>query len=111
VSYGADRANTPSLQEVCNVISKQDGILVMSCNVAFGSSGAPVFQLSNGQVEIVSVVSAMAMVDGTQVSIGTALEAPLATLRNLFDSQSTGGARTIITNGQRSDGGAKFVKP
>lgn len=111
VSYGADRANAPSLQEVCNVISKQDGILVMSCNVAFGSSGAPVFQLSNGQVEIVSVVSAMAMVDGTQVSIGTALEAPLATLRKLFDSQSTGGARTIITNGQRSDGGAKFVKP
>lgn len=111
VSYGKDRANAPSLQEVCSVLSRQDGILVMSCDVVFGSSGAPVFRLRNGQSEIVSVVSAMAEVDGKPVSIGTALQEPLATLLTSFASLSTGGARRIIINGQRSDGGAKFVRP
>lgn len=111
VSYGKDRANAPSLQESCSVMSRQDGVLIMSCDVAFGSSGAPVFRLRDGQFEIVSVVSAMAEVDGKVISIGTALQQPLAALLTSFASQSTGGARNIIINGQRSESGAKFVRP
>lgn len=111
VSYGKDRANAPSLQETCSVMSRQDGVLLMSCEVAFGSSGAPVFRFRDGQFEIVSVVSAMAEVDGQTISIGTSLQQPLATLLTSFASQSTGGARRIIVNGQRSEGGAKFVRP
>lgn len=111
VSYGRDRANAPSLQETCNVMSRQDGVLLMSCDVAFGSSGAPVFRLRDGQFEIVSVVSAMAEVDGKIISIGTSLQQPLAALLTSFAQQHTGGARNVIINGQRSEGGAKFVRP
>ena len=111
VSYGRDRANAPSLQETCNVMSRQDGVLLMSCDVAFGSSGAPVFRLRDRQFEIVSVVSAMAKVDGKIISIGTSLQQPLATLLTSFASQGTGGARNVVINGQRSEGGAKFVRP
>jgi V8-like Glu-specific endopeptidase len=111
VSYGKDRANAPSLQEVCSVMSRQDGILIMSCDVAFGSSGAPVFRLRNGQYEIVSVVSAKAEVEDQAVSVGTSLQQPLATLLTTFASQSTGGARKIIMSGERSESGAKFVRP
>ncbi len=111
VSYGKDRANTPSLQEICSVIGRQDGVLLMTCDINFGSSGAPVFRLENGEIEIVSVVSAMAEVNGEKISIGTSLQQPLATLLTRFANAADTGARQIITNGQRSEGGAKFVRP
>ncbi len=111
VSYARDRANAASLQEICSVIDRQNGVILMSCDIAFGASGAPVFTIQNGEAQIVSVVSAMAEVDGNRISIGTSLEIPLAQLRDSFSSQSIGGARQIITNGQRSEGGAKFVRP
>ena len=111
VSYGKDRANAPSLQEICSVLRRQNGVLLMTCDINFGSSGAPVFRLENGQIEIVSVVSAMAEVNGEPISIGTSLQQPLATLLMAFENISAGGPRQIIVNGQRSEGGAKFVRP
>lgn len=111
VSYARDRANAASLQEVCNVINRQDGVLLMTCDITFGASGAPVFTMNDGQVRIVSVVSAMADIDGQRISIGTSLQQPLAQLLRDFASNSTGGARKVITTGQRSEGGAKFVRP
>ncbi|EAQ03997.1 trypsin domain protein [Pseudooceanicola batsensis HTCC2597] len=74
VSYAHDRAQAPSIQEMCNVITRQQGVLIMSCDVDFGSSGAPVFSLAGGVARIVSVVSAKAMVEGNNVSLGTDLE-------------------------------------
>jgi len=111
VSYARERANAASLQKVCSVIGRQDGVILMSCDIAFGASGAPVFIMQNDQARIVSVVSAMAEIDGNKIAIGTSLAQPLAQLLTDFASQSTGGARKIITNGQRSEGGAKFVRP
>ena len=35
VSYAHERSEAPSLQEVCKVMARQAGILVMSCNVDF----------------------------------------------------------------------------
>ncbi|MEY8840402.1 serine protease, partial [Cribrihabitans sp. XS_ASV171] len=58
VSYARDRAEAPSLQEVCSVMARQQGVLVMSCDVDFGSSGAPIFTFDGGVPRIVSVVSA-----------------------------------------------------
>ena len=43
VSYAHNRAEAPSLQEVCHVLARQSGSLVLSCSVDFGSSGAPIF--------------------------------------------------------------------
>lgn len=114
VSYGRDRAEAPSLQEVCNVMAEQDGVVVMNCDVDFGSSGSPVFMMRDGRESIVSVVSAMADFEGRKVSLGMSLGGPLTTLMALVDSQAgrrqVGNAR-IITPGQRSEGGAKFISP
>ena len=60
VSYARDRATRPSLQEVCRVLGRPAGTLVMSCDVDFGSSGAPVFKVVDGEARIVSVISAKA---------------------------------------------------
>lgn len=117
VSYAHDRAEAPSLQEVCNVMARQAGVLVMSCNVDFGSSGAPVFSFENGQPQIVSVVSAKAEVNGRNVSLGTSLSKSLELLK--ADLANGGGydvpvaprVGRITTGGQRRETGAKFIKP
>ncbi len=111
VSYGRDRANAASLQELCEVIDRQSGVILMSCDIAFGSSGAPVFTMQDGSAKIVSVVSAMADVDGKQISIGTSLQEPLAELLTSFRTASTGTGRKIVIGGQRTETGAKFVTP
>ena len=109
VSYAKDRAEAPSLQEVCIVLARQEGILVTSCLVDFGSSGAPIFTFKDGKAHIVSVVSAKAEVDGEKVSLGTALGAPLARLRAELVAQKDG--EIVLVNGARRDTGAKFIKP
>lgn len=123
VSYAHDRSEAPSIQEICAVMARQEGVLVMSCDVDFGSSGAPVFSFAGGKPRIVSVVSAKAEVEGRQVSLGAALAEEL----ELLQAQLTGpvmgsrlpdgvgrvrvGAGAGQSTGGRSAGGAKFVRP
>ena len=117
VSYAHDRADSPSLQEVCHVLVRQNGSLVLSCDVDFGSSGAPIFVVENGQPRIVSVVSAKAKVQGKPVALGTALEAPLAELMamhgssdSVFGTEKPAVRRLTLTNTVSSTG-AKFLRP
>jgi V8-like Glu-specific endopeptidase len=116
VSYAKSRSEVPSLQEVCTVLSRQEGVLITSCNVDFGSSGAPIFSFDGGEANIVSVVSAKADLDGKNVSLGTSLGEPLEELRSELLAgggfqQSAAPSATRIRVGQRNDTGAKFVKP
>ena len=117
VSYAHDRSDAPSLQEVCGVLARQQGLLVMSCNVDFGASGAPIFTFDGDRPRIVSVVSAKAEVDGTRVALGAALDEQLGPL---YAQLRRGGGfatpdaprRTRITvGGNRHNTGAKFIKP
>ncbi|WP_407494893.1 trypsin-like serine peptidase [Pseudooceanicola sp. MF1-13] len=121
VSYAHNRAEAPSLQELCNVITRQQGVLIMSCDVDYGSSGAPVFSFANGEPQIVSVVSAMAEVEGNDVSLGTDLELIAALKDDLargrgFDQPGPPRANRITigksTNAlsERSGTGAKFIR-
>lgn len=109
VSYAKERSEAPSLQEVCVVLARQEGVLVTSCSVDFGASGAPIFTFRNGKPHIVSVVSAKAEVDGEKVSLGTALGAPLARLR--AEMVASKGSSRFQADGERNDTGAKFIKP
>ena len=118
VSYAQDRSEAPSLQEVCEVLAQQEGVLVTSCSVDFGSSGAPIFTFLDGKAHIVSVVSAKAEVDGDNVSLGTSLGVPLALLqaelvagKGVFQEEGPGSRRIRVGEGSRQSGGAKFVKP
>ncbi len=114
VSYARGRAEAPSLQQECNVLARQDGVLVMSCDVDFGASGAPVFSFEGGRARIVSVVSAMAEVEGRKVALGTQLVAPLDDLRAALDAGQgvfQDAAPKVFTFGERRDTGAKFARP
>ena len=113
VSYAQDRSEAPSLQQVCHVLARQPGVFVLSCNVDFGSSGAPVFSMRDGVARIVSVVSAKAEVDGQKVALGVALEQPLADLMAALDAPDPSFLHVGSTIRTLSGGthGAKFVKP
>ncbi len=117
VSYARDRSEAPSLQEVCTVLAQQEGVLVTSCSVDFGSSGAPIFSIENGVAQIVSVVSAKAEVNGDAVSLGTALGAPLALLQAELVAgkgvflEASPTSRRIIVGQTTNQTGAKFVRP
>ncbi|MEH7828254.1 trypsin-like serine peptidase [Gemmobacter denitrificans] len=109
VSYARDRADAPSLQEVCEVLNQRPEMLVLSCDVDFGASGSPVFSLAGGVPRVVSVVSAKAELGGRNVALGTALRAPLQDLQAemaLSSPRRTGKVRVL------SGGGAgTFIKP
>jgi protease YdgD len=117
VSYAKGRSEAPSIQEVCSVLGRQSGSLVMSCDIDFGSSGAPVFTLEGDVARIVSVVSAKAQMGDQKVSLGTDLQEPLALLRAALASgkghfQPTAPeTRNVVMSGERRKTGAKFLKP
>ncbi len=117
VSYAHDRADSPSLQEVCHVLDQRGGSLVLDCDVDFGSSGAPIFVIENGLPKIVSVVSAKAEMSGSPVALGMSLEAPLADLMAMLKSGDGvfGTAMPVVrrmsVETTRNSTGAKFVRP
>ncbi len=117
VSYALDRAEAPSFQETCDVMHRQKGVLVLSCDVDFGSSGAPVFSIDDGTARIVSVVSAKAQLEGQRVALGAQLDGAVELLKNQLvngvgvtqDFMPRIKGATSVSG--RSAGGAKFVKP
>ena len=114
VSYGRGREDAATLQQVCDVLGRQTGVIVMTCDVEYGSSGAPVFMMDQGETRIASVVSAMAHVNGQKVSLGTSLEGPLNALLSHFATLGParpGGTQRLINVEERNDTGAKFVRP
>lgn len=113
VSYAHDRAEAPALQAVCDRLGTQSGLYVLSCDVDYGSSGAPVFQIDGGVARIVSVISAKAEYEGERVAIASLLDAPLAALHAELARGSTGALSSVrvLTPGERNDTGARFVRP
>lgn len=116
VSYAREREEMPSLQQSCDVLGTQDGVLIMSCEVDFGASGAPVFRDEDGVRRLVSVVSAMAELEGRKVALGTDLAAPMAVLMAEIGRQdglfaTPPGQVRIIRPGERTETGALFVRP
>ncbi len=122
VSYARSRADSPSIQKVCHVLARPAGTIVLSCDVDFGASGAPVFAEIDGKPQIVSVISAMSTVRGRPVAFGTRLYKPINTLKAMLASGDVVSAKKPanvaakrmkpkaprVLNG---GGGAKFLKP
>jgi len=117
VSYAQDRAQSPSLQKVCHVLARQGGTLVLSCDVDFGSSGAPIFVIEDGAPQIVSLVSAKAEVRGKPVALGTSLARPLADLMALRAAgngvlnRAQPRVRRLSMEQGHAGTGAKFLRP
>lgn len=84
VSYAKGRAEAPSFQDACTVLTRDADVLVLSCEVDFGASGAPVFAVDGGRRRIVSVISAKAEWEDQPVALAAAMEGEIAVLIDAF---------------------------
>lgn len=101
VSYARSRDAAPSLQQSCATLGRSGDITVLSCDVDFGSSGAPVFQ-QGARPAIIGMVVAMADLDARRVALAVGLPDLVARLR----------VRLLRGEGVwRSDRGLKTVRP
>lgn len=67
----------PLPQPDCQVLSRQDSVLVLSCPVEAGASGAPILGQGPEGWRVVSVVAARARAEGRAVALGTDLSDPV----------------------------------
>jgi len=117
VSYAQGRSKTLSWQKKCGVIGRQDGLIGFSCDVSFGSSGAPVFDLSGQRARIVSIISSGGRSSNGAISIGMELPVLVNDLFNalrsgigVFPSESFSSRRLQVGAGTKRSG-ARFVRP
>tara|TARA_R110002096_G_scaffold70465_2_gene168965 strand:+ start:2459 stop:3310 length:852 start_codon:yes stop_codon:yes gene_type:complete len=123
VSYARGRADAPAWQRVCQMTAKEQGLLRFDCDVTFGSSGAPVFDLSGRRATIVSVVSSGLRDGDKAVAYGMELPALVQDLKAALNSGkgvliADGDAplaqiRRIVLGGgtaARNVSGAKFLR-
>lgn len=112
VSYAVGRSEAPSREEACGVLGAERGVLVLTCDVDFGASGAPIFAMDGAIARIVSVVSAKGELAGRRVALGTSLTRPLAELRAAFAAASGPSLLPQVRTaqaGERTDIAARFV--
>ena len=109
VSYARNRAEAPSIQETCHVLDqRRDGVSVFSCDIDFGSSGSPVFAVRDGEIQVVSVISALAQGQERPISLGMRLGGRVAALEQALD-QGVSGVLSSQPQGARST--ARFLRP
>ncbi len=117
VSYGRGRDNVLSREAKCNILhSYPRGIVSLNCDVTFGTSGAPVFVKQDGLLRILAVVSALGNDnDGKKIAFAVLasdiVDELLAELSSDGSRPKPSDGAKRITIGQRSGGGARFVKP
>ncbi|MGB1234443.1 MAG: trypsin-like serine peptidase [Planktomarina sp.] len=99
VSYAHDRAESPSLQEICHMVAEESDALILNCNVDFGSSGAPIFRYDVGGPQIVSVVSAKAHMGTTPVALGAKAMRKLSEVPGFRLPAATVGTSTLPSIG------------
>lgn len=118
VSYGRGRDDVPSWERACRVLGRQGGLVAVNCDVDFGSSGAPVFDMTEGRGRIAGLISSGARQGGKVVALAMELPSLLATLRqSLREGRGViapPAAATAPVAGQalnRGSGSARFLRP
>ena len=114
VSYGRDRDSFASIEEDCRALYREGDVVVMSCSVVQGSSGAPVLRQTPSGPEVVAVVSATGAAGDRSASFAVAAEGLLRELLAAHARVRGGGAtvRRLTVGEDRRDGiGARFLRP
>ncbi|MDN5786063.1 serine protease [Pseudorhodobacter sp.] len=86
VSYARGRADTLSWQRACKIKDRDSRLMSFDCDVTFGSSGAPVFDLSGNRAKIISIISSGHREGGKSTSFGMALPALVQGLKSALRS-------------------------
>jgi V8-like Glu-specific endopeptidase len=112
VSYGRDRDEFASIEEDCRALYREGDVIVMSCSVVPGSSGAPVLRRTPSGLEVVAVVSATGTAGDTEASFAVGTQ---SLLRDLLAERARGGVEPVrrlrVGDDGRSEIGARFLRP
>ncbi|QAX30922.1 trypsin-like serine protease [Leisingera sp. NJS204] len=112
-SYGQGRAEALSRQRQCNLMGESGDVLMIDCNVTFGSSGAPVFSQVGGRGRILALISGGGKYRGKQVAFGMKLPQRVAELKAQLRRNPVAAPdrriKRVRVGGGASAGGAKFV--
>jgi protease YdgD len=112
VSYGRDRDDFASIEEDCRALHREGEVIVMSCSVVEGSSGAPVLRRTPSGLEVVAVVSATGQVGDIAASFAVGAQ---TLLRDLMAQHGGGGVEPVrrlsVGDDGRSEIGARFLRP
>lgn len=118
VSYGENREDVASIEDACQVLARDPGVLVLSCRVDQGSSGAPIVVRRDGELNVVSVVSARAEYQEEPVALSAQLDGELVTLLDILErtdnvfTRELPRVRMLSTgNDGRDSSGARFIRP
>ena len=111
VSYAKDREDAPSLEPACSVLTRDADVMVLSCEVDFGASGAPIFIEQNGERRIVSVVSAKAEWQQRPVALAAVMEGELSRLIEAYHNSTNGRTVGALRTDTQRSGNARFVRP
>jgi protease YdgD len=119
VSYARGRAEALSRQAACRVLGAQDGLVAFDCDATFGASGSPVFQVKDGRMRIVSVISSVAESAEGRISFGMELPRLVADLSFALQTgrgvwpEETGETRRLVPGTTRdgATGSARFLRP
>jgi protease YdgD len=114
VSFAAGRETALSIQRRCDVTGRGTGLFEFDCDVAPGSSGAPVFDMSGGRGRIVSLISSGTRTEGRVWSYGMELPSLVADIERLIraaGSPRPAAAPAILSPGEVRAGGARFLTP
>jgi protease YdgD len=88
VSYARSRAQAPSINPACPLIVRLAEVMVLSCAIDFGVSGAPVFVTTGDGPMLVAVVSAMGeLPGGDALALAVTAEDHLEALRAALASR------------------------
>jgi len=116
VSYAKGRDAALSWQRRCAVLDSRDHLTMLTCDVTFGSSGAPVFDMSGRRARIVSMISSGGEQRGRKVAFGMDIPPVLADLKVALNSgrgvieSAQIPVRRVTPRADHSASGARFVK-
>jgi V8-like Glu-specific endopeptidase len=112
ISYARGRSEAPAREEGCQVLTRDDWVLVLDCDVDFGASGSPVFQSGPAGRGIASVVSAVTEIDGRRVALAATVEAGLDRVMATFRGAPTFGPGVKRLRMDHEDRGTmRFLRP
>ncbi len=112
VSYARHREDAPSDEADCGVLERDARILVLTCSVDFGASGAPVLIDDGRGPTIVSVISAKGEWDGRPAAFAVTVEEGLSLLvREFARAPMAGASHKSLRVGAERSGTIRFVRP
>ncbi|GFE65426.1 trypsin-like serine peptidase [Litoreibacter roseus] len=107
VSYARGRQNAPALEDGCQMLDAYAGALIYDCDTDFGSSGAPIFVMTDAGPKIASIISGGTTYKGKDVSLGAPLDKSVDRLLNKLASSNP--EAKLISVGEASGSTAKRV--